>query len=115
MEIKVSKWKLFWKGLVGGREAVFDYLLDVANTAASKIPEATREDIRRVYETVLDVRARIDSLAWVVPSKWRKYYASVLSCIDALVDTLGDGRVEKKELESVLAAFQSAYAVWRAD
>ena len=113
--MKVSIFKLLWKRLVGGKEAVFDYLLDLANNAVSRLSGETRERLSDVYAFVTEIRGRIDGLHWLVPKAWERYYDGVLECLDAVLAALADGRVTGDELAGVVAAFQSAYAEWRAE
>ena len=113
--MKVSVWKMLWKRLWGGKEAVFDYLLDLANNCVDRIPGATRERIAEVYGAAVDIRARMDALGWVVPAAWRRSYDAALGCLDAVLSAVSDGRVDSGELSGVVESFRSAYAAWRAD
>lgn len=115
MNIKISKWTIFWKSLFGGKTAVFDYLLDVANNAVAQIPDATKTQLGSIYSALLSVRDAVARLDWAVPASWRPYYAGVMSCIGDVMDALSDGRVEKAELEKIAASFQSAYALWHTE
>jgi hypothetical protein len=113
--MKVSVWKMLWKRLWGGKEAVFDYLLDLANNCVDRIPGATKERLAEVYKAAVDIRARMEALGWIVPKAWRKYYAGVLDCLDAVLSAVSDGRVTGGELSGLVESFRSAYAAWRAE
>ena len=39
MNISISKFKIIWKFLFGGKEAVLDYVLDVANNLVEDVVE----------------------------------------------------------------------------
>lgn len=115
MDIKISKFAIVWKSIFGGKEAVFDYLLDKANTAIALIPGATKDRLRKVYKVVVEIRERIDALSWLVPGRWIPYYAGVMRCIDSLIDSLEDGQVSRDEIVQTVDSFQRAYALWRAE
>ena len=42
----ISKLKLIWKFLFGGKEAVLDYVIDVANNLVAKISDAKQDEIK---------------------------------------------------------------------
>lgn len=113
--MSISVFKIMWKRLTGGKAAVADYLLECANNAADRIPAATAAELRSIFDSVLRVRGRIDSLAWLCPEAWRGDLARVLGCLDSVIDALRDGRVAPDELRRVCDAFQLAWAKWRAE
>ena len=54
--MNISKLKLAWKFITGGREGVLDYALDCANTFTDRLADAKKEDIKSKYENgVLNV------------------------------------------------------------
>ncbi len=118
MDIKtlnISRFAIFWKALWGGKAAVFDYLLDKANTAAAMLPKATADKLNDIYHKVIAIRDAMYHLEWIVPASWRPSYISVVRCLSAIIDTLADGKMEASELEKVVTEFRLAYATWRAD
>lgn len=115
MEIKISKWAIFWKSLWGGKEAVFDYLLDLGNSAVAQLSGASKEGVERAYANIGKVRQAIGCLEWMVPANWYACYAAVIRCFDALYDALADGQVTRPELDGLVKEFQCAYAMWRAE
>lgn len=113
--MKISKIKLAWKFITGGREGVLDYGLDVANTFASRIADATKEDIKVYLATAHSILETLNSLSWLCPSKWRQAYALTLSAFADLVSALDDLNVTPDELTAVCNSFRIAYAAWRAE
>lgn len=113
--MNISKLKLAWKFITGGREGVLDYALDCANTFTDRITDAKREDIKSYLSTARNILDTLSSLSWLCPSKWRQAYAFTLSAFGALVAALNDMRVTRYEIEKVCNAFRIAYAEWRAE
>ena len=113
--MSISKLKIVWKFLTGGREGVLDYCLDVANTIADRIPNAKKEEIGKYLATARNVLDTLNSLSWLCPSKWRQSYSFTLSVFGALVAALDDLNVTPDELTAVCNSFCIAYAAWRAE
>ena len=115
MDVKISTFAMWWKWLWGGKEAVFEYLLDKGNTLVAMIPDADKARLAKIRDGAVRVQQLMDEWAWVCPAKWQVYYCAILRCYAAVVDALKDGKVERAELDKVVAEFQSAYAVWKAE
>lgn len=113
--MNISKLKLAWKFITGGREGVIDYALDVANTFADRLADAKKEDLKSYLATASNILGTLDSLSWLCPSKWRHAYALTLSAFADIVSALDDLKVTKDELTAVCNAYQLAYAAWRAE
>ena len=113
--MNISKLKIVWKFLMGGREGVLDYALDCANTFADRLADAKKEDLKSYLSTAHSILDTLNSLSWLCPSKWRQAYALTLSAFGALVAALDDIRVTPDELTDVCNSFRIAYAAWRAE
>ena len=113
--MNISKIKLAWKFITGGREGVLDYALDVANTFADRLADAKKEDIKDYLSTARSILNTLDSLSWLCPSKWRQAYALTLSAFADLVAALNDLKLTQDELTAICDAFRIAYAAWRAE
>ena len=113
--MNISKLKLAWNFLTGGREGVLDYALDCANTFADRIADAKREDIKSCLSTARNILDTLNSLSWLCPSKWRQAYALTLSAFADLVAALDDLKVTQDELTAVCNSFRLAYSEWRAE
>ena len=113
--MNISKIKLAWKLITGGREGILDYGLDVANTFADRLADAKKEDIKYYLATACNILATLSSLSWLCPSKWRQAYAFTLSAFADLVEALDDLKVTPDELTAVCNSFKLSYAEWRAE
>lgn len=113
--MNISKLKLAWKFVTGGREGVLDYGLDVSNTFAARLPDAKKDDIKSYLATARNILDTLGALSWLCPSKWRHAYALTLSAFADIVSALDDLKVTKDELTAVCNAYQLAYAAWRAE
>lgn len=113
--MNISKLKLAWKFITGGREGVLDYALDCANTFTDRITDAKREDIKSYLATARNILDTLDSLSWLCPSKWQQAYALTVNAFANLISALSDLKITPDELTSVCNSFRIAYAAWRAE
>ena len=113
--MNISKLKLAWKFLTGGRDGILDYALDGANNFADRLPNAKKEELTAYLATARNILDTLDALSWLCPSKWRHAYALTLSAFADIVSALDDLKVTKDELTAVCNAYQLAYAAWRAE
>lgn len=113
--MNISKIKLVWKFLTGGREGVLDYALDIANTFADRLADAKKDGIKSYLATACNILDTLDSLLWLCPKKWRHAYVLTVQAFADLVSALDDLKVTPDELTAVCNAFRLAYAAWRAE
>ena len=111
----MSKFKIIWKFLFGGREAVLDYILDTANSLVAKIGEAKQEEVKGYLAQAESILATLDKYSWLCPQKWLATYTATLSAFADVVQALSGLKLTGDEVTSICAAFQTAYAAWRAE
>ena len=71
--MNVSKLKIVWKYLTGGMGSVADYLLDILNTALSKIDGSSKIKLQAVLNTAEHVLSVLVALEWLCPTKWTSF------------------------------------------
>lgn len=113
--MNISKFTIAWKFITGGREGVIDYVLDVSNNFANKLPDAKKEDLKAYLATARGILGTLESLSWLCPSKWRRAYALTVQAFADLVAALDDLKFTPDELKAVCDAYRLAYAAWRAE
>lgn len=113
--MEISKFKIVWKFLTGGREGVLDYALDCANNFAAKIPDAKQEELKGYLATAQKVLDTLSNLSWLCPKKWMFAYGHTVAAFADVVSALGDLKLTADEIATITAAFQTAYAAWRAE
>ena len=111
----MSKIKIVWKFLFGGREAVLDYILDTANSLVAKISEAKQEEVKGYLAQAETILGTLDKYSWLCPQKWLAAYTATLSAFADVVSAMSDLKLTSDEVTSICAAFQTAYAAWRAE
>jgi hypothetical protein len=111
----MSKLKIIWKFLFGGREAVLDYLLDTANSLVAKIGDAKQSEVKGYLAQAETILATLNRYSWLCPQKWLNAYGLTLTAFADVVQALSDLKLTPEEVTSICAAFQTAYAAWRAD
>ena len=115
MNITISKFTIIWKFLFGGKEAVLDYVLDVANNLVAKLGDAKQDEIKGYLAVAQNILKKMSDLTWLCPKKWLAAYGATLSAFGDLVEALTDLKVTAEEISEVVTAFQTAYATWRTD
>lgn len=109
----VSRIKMFFLSLWGGKEAVADYLLDIANNAVQKLIDGNKEKWDGAYSTLTKVAKFLDCLGWVLPKSWVADYNRVAGCIETILLALEDGKLTSEEAKEIGEKFRLAYAGWR--
>ena len=113
--MSISKFKVLWKFLTGGREAVLDYVIDVANNLAAKISDAKQDEIKGYLATAQNILKKMNDLTWLCPQKWLAAYGATIYAFGDLVEAFTDLKVTAEEIDGIVTAFQTAYAAWRVD
>lgn len=112
--MKVSYIKLAMKYLFGGKEAVLDYILDLANAAVANLSAANKEKIKAAVALAENLLGWMDKLLAFCPQKWRGAWHETTLALAAVVNAADDLEVTPEELKDVTAKFAVAYAAWRA-
>lgn len=113
--MNISKLKLVWKFITGGGTGVIDYVLDVGNTIADRLPDAKKEEVGKYLATARKVLDTMGAVSWLCPKKWLSAYEETVAAFGALVAALNDMKVTRDEVAKVADAFRIAYAAWRAE
>ena len=111
--MNISKFKIAVKLLFGGMESVVDYLLDIANAALAAIDPDKRAKVAAAYNTILNVLATLNALAWLCPARWQSAYRNTIGAVEAVANALMDFTIEPAELTKVKDAFAAAVTAWR--
>ena len=111
-EMNISKIKIIWKFVTGGREAVLDYILGIANDFAARLDDQKKSDVAAYLGVAENILGALEGLAWLVPSKWHTAYADTITAFNAVVLALGDLKVTPDEVANVTADFRTAYQAW---
>lgn len=111
--MNISKFKVAIKYLFGGIDSVMEYLLETVNAALGKIDPANRTKIAAAYNTVLNVLATLNALAWLCPAKWQSAYKNTIAAVGTVAAALADFKIEYSELTDVKDAFAAAVTAWR--
>lgn len=111
----ISKLTIIWKYLTGGREAVLDYALGVANNLAANLDAHKKENVSSYLGLATKILSAMEKLAWLVPEKWQVAYGKTLFAFTDLVVALEDFKVTTEEVERVTKNVKEAYEYWMAD
>jgi hypothetical protein len=114
--MNISKVKLVWKFLTGGREGVLDYVIDVANSLMAQLAASGGGENAKTYLGYAQkVLGTMQGLEWLCPQKWRTAYGLTVTAVADVAAALADLNVTSEEISGCYAAFQCAYSAWRAE
>lgn len=113
--MNISKFKIVIKFLFGGKEAVLDYVLDVANDFVAKLGDKKQTELKGYLLQARKILAALEKYSNLCPNKWIEPYMETVEAFSHIVDALSDLKLTPEEVTQICAAFQSAYAAWRAD
>ena len=111
--MNISKIKVAIKYIFGGIDSVMEYLLEIVNEALAKIDTENRAKIAAAYNTILNVLATLNALAWLCPARWQSAYRNTIGAVEAVANALMDFTIEPAELTNVKDAFNAAVTAWR--
>jgi len=113
--MKISYLKIAIKYVFGGKGAVLDYVLDLANNAVAALSDANKDKVKAVLAFAEKLLALMDKLVVFCPKKWRKAWLETSVALAAVVNAAEDLEVTPEELQDVTDKFRLAYAAWRVD
>jgi hypothetical protein len=113
--MNISKFKIVMKFLFGGKEAVLDYVLEVANNFVAKLSDTKQEEIKGCLEQARKILAALEKYSNFCPNKWINAYMTTVSAFADIVDAMSDLKLTPEEIEHIYTAFKSAYASWLSD
>ncbi len=105
--------KLGFKWMFGGKEAVLDYVLDLANCFAVGLKDTVKERAQSTLEAAKKILAVLEEGAKWCPAKWREDYAATVAAFRALCDAVQDLQLTLDEVRKVSETFRLAYSEWR--
>ena len=111
--MNISKFKIALKYIFGGIDSVMEYLLEIVNEALAKIDTENRAKIAAAYNTILNVLATLNALAWLCPARWQSAYRNTIGAVEAVANALMDFTIEPAELTNDKDAFNAAVTAWR--
>lgn len=94
------------------RLSIVDYLLHAAYEYYSSI-EGIMANIARAYRGLVKVCDKLDYYEKYIPVPWLSYYTNIRNALGAMRDALADGKVEREEVQLVVANVKTAIEAWR--
>lgn len=104
--------KLGIKWLFGGKTAVVQYGLDIANTFAVGLKDSSRARAASSLQTAKKVLNVLEKAERYCPAKWTQDYRTTVAAFKALADSLEDLQLTAEEVQTVAKAFRLAYSEW---
>lgn len=113
--MNISKFKIVVKFLFGGKEAVLDYVIDVANDFVAKLGDQKQEQLKSYVEQARKILAALEKYSNLCPNKWIKPYMETVEAFSRIVDALDDLKVTPEEIVEIYTSFTEAYSTWRSN
>lgn len=113
--MNISKFKIVIKFLFGGKEAVLDYVLDVANDFVAKLGEKKQTELKGYLLQARKILAALEKYSNLCPNKWIEPYMETVEAFSHIVDALDDLKVTPEEIVAIYTSFTKAYSTWRSN
>ena len=94
-----------------GRLAVVDYIIEEVLCALMNL-ESVAANLAKAHALLANVCDKLDYYAEYIPVPWMGYYDAIRTAFGDMRDTLADGKVERAEIERVIANVKAAVAMW---
>jgi len=91
--------------------SIVDYILGVTNDYLSSVDRIV-ENIAKTYAALVTICDKLDYYSKYIPTPWTAHYSNICDALKALRDCLADGKVERTEVEKIVAIVKSAIAAW---
>ena len=111
--MNISYMKIAWNCLTGGAGKVADYVLDLSNSALSRIDPNRKETISAAINTAMKCMGVLDAIAWLVPTKWQRAYRHTLDALECTIMILDDFTITDTELSTARDKYSLAVRTWK--
>ena len=91
--------------------SIVDYILDAAYEYYANV-EKIMVNIAKAYNGLVVLCDKLDYYDKYIPNPWANIYASIRNALCELRDILADSRVEREEIERVVAKVREVVAAW---
>ena len=114
-KLDISSFKVFFLRIFGGKGAVYEYVIDKANTAVNALLEARAPQIQSIRAKMATINGYAEKFAKFLPAAWIPYAEHVNAAFLAVYNASADNRITTDEGKRIVDTFKIAFADYMAD
>lgn len=114
-KLDISGFKILMLRLFGTDEALYDYIIEKANTAVNALIGQNYGTIQAIREKLVTINGYAMKYQNWIPPAWMPYAQDINDCIKAIYDATGDSTVTIDEGNEIINRFRIAYSRYMAD
>lgn len=95
--------------------ALYDYVVDKANTAANALLTANAETVTRIREKMRVINGYLIRFTDFIPRAWLPYAQATNGVLLELYEATEDGQIVSDEAKSLVTKVQIAYSVYKSE
>lgn len=114
-KLDISGFKILMLRLFGTDEALYDYIVEKANTAVNALIGQNYGTIQAIREKLVTINGYALKYQNWIPPAWLPYAKDINDCIKSVYDATSDSTVTIDEGNEIINRFRIAYSRYMAD
>lgn len=114
-KLDISGFKILMLRLFGTDEALYDYIVEKANTAVNALIGQNYGTIQAIREKLVTINGYALKYQNWIPPAWLPYAQDINDCIKSVYDATSDSTVTIDEGSEIINRFRIAYSRYMAD
>lgn len=114
-KLDISGFKVFVLRIFGGKDAVYEYIAEKANTAVNALMEAHGEKVQLIREKLATISRFMEKYIGYLPSIWLPYAKALNTAIYEVYEATADNNISAEERKAIIDKAKLAYSEFMAD
>lgn len=114
-KLDISGFKILMLRLFGTDEALYDYILEKANTAVNALVGQNASRLIAIREKLLVINGYALKYQNWIPPAWMPYAQDINNCLKSIYDATADITITLDESSQIINNFRIAYSRYMSD
>ena len=114
-KLDISSFKVFVLRIFGGKDSVYEYIIEKANTAVNALLEANADTVQTIRAKMATISSYANKYAKYLPAAWMPYAEHVNAAFLSVYKASADNIITTDEGKQIVADFKIAFADYMAD
>ena len=114
-KLDISSFKVFFLRIFGGKDAVYEYIIEKANTAVNALLEANEDKVQCIREKMAIINGYAIKYAKFLPMSWMPYAEHLNAAFLSVYNASADNIITTDEGKQIVVDFKIAFADYMAD
>ena len=114
-KLDISSFKVFVLRIFGGKDAVYEYIIEKANTAVNALLETNADTVQTIRAKMATISFYAQKYAQYLPAVWMPYAEHVNAAFLSVYKASADNIITTDEGKQIVADFKIAFADYMAD